>query len=722
MATPVALADATDADRAASTITVTATRAPISLFESPVTVTVIDREEMDETLVEDIRDLVRFEPGVSVRRRPARFGAALSSTGRDGNAGFNIRGLDGNRVLLQVDGIRVPDAFSFGAQLTGRDSVDLGLVKSVEILRGPASSLYGSDGLGGAVSFQTADPEDLLGPSRTLAGALRSAFDSADTSAIVTASAAARTGRLSMLAGYTFRKGEELRNQGDNKAENASRTAPNPQDRRVDSVLGKLVFDAAPGQRFRLTGELYRATTKTEVLSGRSVNPLPSTAVIDLDALDRVSRSRLSLDWTITGAGALEEAFLTGYWQQGRDRQQTFEDRATAPDRIRDNSFDSAIYGVAGNARLGIETGPFAHRLVFGGEWYRTRQEGLRDGTVPTPPDVYPTRAFPPTDFTLGGLYVADEIRLFDDRLILFPGLRFDTYSLVPEPDPLTPGGAVAGNRNSALSPKFGATLKLSDGLNLVASYARGFRAPAPSQVNQFFDNPTSPFFAYRSIPNPDLGPERSDAIEGGIRFDRGPVSGQLTAFAGWYDDFISQEVVGGRGTIADPVVFQFINLQSVRIHGLEGRATVALGEGFTLNGAFAWARGRVIAPDGARTGLISIDPLELVGGLRWRARDDRFGAELVGTAALAKERQETEGLCTPACLLSGNWATLDILAHWRLNERLTLRAGLFNLTNATYVEWSTIRGLADTAANRSVRDAFTSPPRNVTVSLSARF
>jgi hemoglobin/transferrin/lactoferrin receptor protein len=129
-----------------------------------------------------------------------------------------------------------------------------------------------------------------------------------------------------------------------------------------------------------------------------------------------------------------------------------------------------------------------------------------------------------------------------------------------------------------------------------------------------------------------------------------------------------------------------------------------------------------VIAPDGARTGLISIDPLELVGGLRWRARDDRFGAELVGTAALAKERQETEGLCTPTCLLSGNWATLDILAHWRLNERLTLRAGLFNLTNATYVEWSTIRGLADTAANRSVRDAFTSPPRNVTVSLSARF
>ncbi|MGQ2932221.1 MAG: TonB-dependent receptor plug domain-containing protein, partial [Sphingopyxis sp.] len=92
----------------------------------------------------DIKDLVRFEPGVSVRRQPARFGAALGSTGRAGNEDFTIRGIGGNRVLIQVDGVRVPMGFSFGAQSVGRgDSVDIGLVKSVEILRGPASALYG---------------------------------------------------------------------------------------------------------------------------------------------------------------------------------------------------------------------------------------------------------------------------------------------------------------------------------------------------------------------------------------------------------------------------------------------------------------------------------------------------------------------------------------------------------------------------------------------------
>jgi outer membrane cobalamin receptor len=62
-------------------------------------------------------------------------------------------------VLIQVDGVRVPYGFSFGAQDAGRgDYVDIGLIKSVEFLRGPASALYGSDGLAGAVSFVTSDP------------------------------------------------------------------------------------------------------------------------------------------------------------------------------------------------------------------------------------------------------------------------------------------------------------------------------------------------------------------------------------------------------------------------------------------------------------------------------------------------------------------------------------------------------------------------------------
>jgi hemoglobin/transferrin/lactoferrin receptor protein len=191
MAEPAAAADA-DGN---ATITVTATRIPQSVNEVPATVSVIDANTIADQLSSDIKDLVRFEPGVSVHRAPTRFGAAQGTTGRDGNAGFNIRGLEGNRVLIQVDGVRVPDGFEFGAQSAGRgDYVDLGVIKSVEILRGPASALYGSDGLAGAVSFTTSDPQDFLRPGKTVGGIVRSAYDSADDQFSETGIFAARTG------------------------------------------------------------------------------------------------------------------------------------------------------------------------------------------------------------------------------------------------------------------------------------------------------------------------------------------------------------------------------------------------------------------------------------------------------------------------------------------------------------------------------------------------
>jgi hemoglobin/transferrin/lactoferrin receptor protein len=157
-------------------VTVTATRSEKKLQDAPVTASVISDQDIEDGLVKDIKDLVRFEPGVSVRRAPARFTAAGASTGRDGNAGFNIRGLEGNRVLILVDGVRVPDGYAFGAQNMGRgDYVDLDTLKSVEIVRGPASALYGSDGLAGSVSYFTKDPSDLLKDGKAFACAAASA-------------------------------------------------------------------------------------------------------------------------------------------------------------------------------------------------------------------------------------------------------------------------------------------------------------------------------------------------------------------------------------------------------------------------------------------------------------------------------------------------------------------------------------------------------------------
>lgn len=119
--------------------TVSATRQEQDIASVPNTVSVHTRAELDRQNVNDIRDLVRNEPGVSV-------GGAGQ---RGGTTGYNIRGIDGNRVLTQVDGVEVPDSFFTGpfAQ-TRRNYVDPEIVKRVEILRGPASALYGSSAIG----------------------------------------------------------------------------------------------------------------------------------------------------------------------------------------------------------------------------------------------------------------------------------------------------------------------------------------------------------------------------------------------------------------------------------------------------------------------------------------------------------------------------------------------------------------------------------------------
>jgi hemoglobin/transferrin/lactoferrin receptor protein len=71
-----------DASNAGETITVTATRVPQAIKDVPAIVTVKNDEQIADELASDIRDLVRFEPGVSVRRAPSRFTAALGSTGQ----------------------------------------------------------------------------------------------------------------------------------------------------------------------------------------------------------------------------------------------------------------------------------------------------------------------------------------------------------------------------------------------------------------------------------------------------------------------------------------------------------------------------------------------------------------------------------------------------------------------------------------------------------------
>ena len=706
-------------------IVVTATRTPVAMEEAPATVTIITAEDISDTIATDVKDLIRYEPGVSVRRAPARFGAALGATGRARNEDFVIRGIGGNRVLIQVDGIRSPQGFACGAQDSGRGGyTDVSLVKSVEILRGPASALYGSDGLAGAVSFTTSDPEDLISAGNSIGGFARASYSSEDEEFAETAAVAGRQGDWSALVAYTRRDFQELENRGTVGGIGEARTMPNPQTGSSDAFLGKLVWDRGD-HRIRLTGEHLETELTSDVLTGQGpaflFGPNPSWIVDDLTARDTTRRSRISLDWTYEGDGAIDYAHAAAYWQDGKDTQFSDEDRSPVsatprPDRERLNTFENRVYGIAAEARSSFTTGGLKHTLAFGGDVSWTRQEGLRDGVEPPTGETFPARAFPVTDFTLGGVFLADEIALFDGALKIFPALRFDFYKLDPTADPLLPNFTAEGQSDNRLSPKLGVTAKLSDDVVLFGNYAQGFRAPTPSQVNNFFENLA---YGYTSAPNPDLGPERSESWEAGLRLTSDPVSLQIVGFTAKYKDFISQQVVDGSFTPADPAVYQYVNFDRVKIKGIEAKADYRMENGLYGRFAIAYADGDILTPGEANRPLDTIDPINLVAGLGYRRPDGRFGAELIATHHARKELDETTGACATECYRPGSFTLLDATAFVAITDALKLRAGIFNITNETYAYWSDVRGLS---ASSPVTDAYTRPGRNASVSLSFQF
>jgi hemoglobin/transferrin/lactoferrin receptor protein len=710
--------EAEERQYAEADITVTALRRPADVFEVPNVVTVIDAEEIEENLATDIKDLIRFEPGVSAPTSPSRFGAALSGTGRDGNSGFVIRGMGGNRVLFQVDGVRVPDGFSFGPNAFGRgDYVDLDLLQSVEIVRGPGSAMYGSDGLAGVVSFITRDPNDFLTEDENFGARARVSYASADDSWAENITVAGRLNdQWSGLLAYTRRDGHETENQGANDTSTSARTVPNPQEIESNSVLGRIVFEPSDMHRFRLTADYSDRFIDTVALSGLSAT------VIDLTGEDESERNRVALDYTFDNPGGfIDNLFVSVYAQDSWLRQFTFEDRTPAVDRTRETTYDTDVIGFTAQAESVFE-GPVQNRFVYGIDYSQTTQGAIRGGTVPTPPATFPERPFPETEYERVGLFVVDEISLLGGSLLLFPSIRYDEYELRPHADALY-FGDLSGQSDSHVSPKFGVVAWPTENFGAFFNYATGFKAPAPSEVNNYFENLALGAFgqAYTSIPNPDLTPETSEGFEVGIRGRDWRALGagwdwSASAFATFYEDFISQQIVSGSGSVVDPFVYQYINLNEVEITGAEARVTAAWAQGVSLNFAASYADGQQVTPAG-RAPLETIDPLKLVLGLGYDHASGVWGGQAIATYAARKDDEDVGAPLT--AFRPDSFTILDMTAYWNITDAATVRAGIFNATDETYWWWSDARGLS---ASSTALDAYTQPGRNYSVSLSYRF
>jgi len=691
-------------------ITVTATRTPRRVDDVPNTVTVTPAAAIEKSGARDIKDVFRDELDITVRAQPTRFSSS-GGAARAGNEGINIRGLEGNQVLMLVDGIRVPNAFSFGPIGTGRgDFLNIDSAQTIEVLRGPASTQYGSDGLAGAVSLRTLEPADLLRRGQSFGGFVRAGYASVDTSWNTTLGLAGRSGSWQGLLLATQRQGHELKNQGEVDALDATRTRPNPVDASSPSLLGKAIYTLNDAHQFVFTLEGQQRKQDTEVYSGRgsTTSRGVTTTVTDMDAHDKLQRERVSLEHRYDDdAGTwLQRAKTQIYLQDAKVHQLTLTERSVAAvdsPLSRDYDYRQKVIGLStqleSNFKANIAGIASTQRLSYGLDVSRTEVTGEFTG-------ITPPKLFPDTKYTLAGAFAQGEIEI--GSLTIIPGVRVDSYKL--EPDAAGYTGTAVSLSGHAATPRLGAIWRLHPGFAPFINLARGYRAPTPDQVNNGFANPTQ---FYTSIGNPDLKAERAESIEAGIRGKQGGLRYQLTGYDNRYKDFISQQVVGGTGAPGDPTIFQYINLNNARIRGIEARAEWQLDQAWRLNAGTALSRG-YSEVGGARTPLDSIEPLRSVLGVRYEAPT----WELRASALHAQQKASTR-VSSASYFKTPAYTVFDVGASWKPLPNVSLNANLNNLFNETYWRWSDVRGLADSS---TVKDAYTAPGRNVQVSMRYDF
>jgi hemoglobin/transferrin/lactoferrin receptor protein len=697
------------------TITVYARRlTPVTRVAAAVTV--ITEESIAATLATDPKELVRYEPGIVVRSDPFRFGLDT----------FAVRGVGGNRVAVEIDGIPAAGGFAIGSYSdSGRSFVDLAFVERIEVLRGPASSLYGSDAIGGVVAMTTLGPHSLLADGvRALRAETGYATD--DEGWHTALIGAAAFGPAEGLLGYVHREGHE--------ADTAADVQPDPRDYSSDSLLAKYVLPGAPGGPVTLSAEGGRVRQDTSVDAFLGQGRFANTTALTGD--DSAERFRLSVEQQLDAGTWADSADWRLYWQGTETGQDTYELRRAVPPRSpaleleREFRLEERTVGFELTALREIAGRSLEHDLVYGLEASFSSIEELRDGlqtsldsgaTTPTIlGETFPLRDFPLTDVAEVGVFLQDEIRPAEGAWSIIPALRVDYYRLDSQADRLyredNPNVPAVDLDELSLAPKLGLTYAFSERLSAFAQYAHGFRSPPPEDVNIGLE---IPLLNIRAVPNPGLQPEQSDGYEVGFRW-RGALA-NLTASAYYndYRDFIESKVNLGVDPDTGVTLFQSQNVDEARIYGAELAADLrAPGDAgwfadWSARLSAAWTRGDDLVRDEP---LNSVDPASVVLALAYDAPTQRWGSRLVATAVEAKrdvddsraDLYETDG-----------YVTLDLLAHLDLGRGLRLNAGLFNLTDEEYIEWADVRGRVD---GDPLIPYYTRPGRSASVTLHWRF
>ena len=700
-------------------VVVTADRNAQTLDKAAPNVSVIGRKTLNQASAQNLDDIVMYEFGVSVP----------SDNNRRGHAGINIRGIDGNRILMMVDGVRIPESYAGGGSngaISGRDMVESDTLKQVDIVKGPYSALYGSDALGGVVNMVTLSPSDFVDAGKRGYFGLKHSYRGRDRSHGVTATVAGFHENAEGLLMLTRRQGHETENMGSDTSYSTARTATNPQKNNAYNILAKGNIGNERHRLETLYEQYYHAndTVLANGLGSQSRGPV-TIATSESNARDRIRRQRIEAGYRYTGEGRLKEANLTAYQQKLRTEDDAVDASITRmgtrqlgnSTRYSDYGFNQTIRGLNGRSVWEFD-GAVKQTVVAGAEYKHTETARPRDsltvdnltGAVSKvyAGSTYPNKTFPDSKRKTFSVYAQDSLT-FGNGIVLTPALRYEKDKLNTSTDQAylnaNPSGTATRFSDSAFTPSLRLSVPMGEQFTSFATYSQGFRTPPFDSATMAFANTT---YGYAVIPNANLKSERSNSFELGMKFKNERTRAQVTAFYNRYRNFIDRTEVGTASIGGRPIIqYQYQNLDHVKTYGAEASAAYKFLPGWQVSGSIAWMRGE--QQDGKP--LDSAYPLNGVLGLDYTQEKWGVGTKLRWSKKHSRVSSDT-------VFQAPGYGVWDVGAWYKPFKNLEIGANIYNVGNKKYWQHADVAGMSRT----SVMDLYTETGRNFAATVQLKF
>lgn len=588
------------------TISVTATLSPVDTRLAPASGSVISREELDARHADSLPSAVAGEPGV-----------AFTQGGGIGRKSISLRGMNSKHVLTLIDGGRIPasdDVFGHADYQYGW--VPMSAVERIEIIRGPMSTLYGSDALGGVINTITRKPGKEWETNLLLRGSTLANSEASGDSVNGGLASIYTSGLVTEHLGLRF-TGETSRQD----------RTQNPTDNRQSELEGSKANRGSVAAFLELTPEqtleLQFSMSNEEREFDAQAGSRPPAPPVYYENRYEVDRSGFGLTWNgeFTNWVSQVRAYRSNVEVSN---ERTAGIAATDPQTLTDEIIDAHTSRALGN-----------HWLTVGAE---VRHETLENTELEGGE----------SDADHTAVFLQDEVAL-TGQLLLTAGLRYDHQE----------------DYGSEASPRAYLVWEATPQLIVKGGYGRGFRAPTLKQSSPSYESTPVPFFKF--IGNSDIKPEKIDSYELSIDWQGEAIGLNATVFHSEASDLIINKPI----VIARPPqtsVFQFANVDEARLTGLEAGFSWQLHPVVTWQNNFGWLRTKDLGTGDE----LEYRPRRTFNSfLNWQTTASlsaRLNAEYTGS----QYRADTDDL--PAYTLWNASVAKDF------GEDVTLRAGIDNI------------------------------------------